>query len=186
MQRPWWNIGALDLVNFFLADVRGAFGPYLGVFLVTQQHWNQAAVGLIATVGGLAGLAAHAPWGALIDAARKDGDSLGGVVEAVARNVPVGLGEPVFDKLEADLAKAMLSLPACKGFESGSGFEDEGDRKRIIELQVGALPFLRRTYIGVKNVGEEPAHPHRTFRRAAKTSYENLQQVRCRCAAACS
>jgi len=70
MQRPWWNIGALDLVNFFLADVRGAFGPYLGVFLVTQQHWNQAAVGLIATMDGLAGLAVHAPWGALIDAAR--------------------------------------------------------------------------------------------------------------------
>jgi chorismate synthase len=60
---------------------------------------------------------------AAIDKARKDGDSLGGVVEAVARHVPVGLGEPVFDKLEADLAKAMLSLPACKGFESGSGFE---------------------------------------------------------------
>jgi chorismate synthase len=59
---------------------------------------------------------------ALIDGARKDGDSLGGVVEAVARGVPPGLGEPVFDKLEADLGKAMLSLPACKGFESGSGF----------------------------------------------------------------
>ncbi len=59
---------------------------------------------------------------AAIDAARKDGDSLGGVVEAVARRVPPGLGEPIFDKLEADLAKAMLSLPACKGFESGSGF----------------------------------------------------------------
>ena len=57
-----------------------------------------------------------------IKAARKDGDSLGGVVEAVARNVPVGLGDPVFDKLEADLGKAMLSLPACKGFEVGSGF----------------------------------------------------------------
>ena len=57
-----------------------------------------------------------------IDRARKDGDSLGGVVEVVARNVPVGLGEPVFDKLEADLAKAMLSLPASKGFEIGSGF----------------------------------------------------------------
>ena len=54
--------------------------------------------------------------------ARKDGDSLGGVVECVARNVPVGLGEPVFDKLEAELAKAMLSIPACKGFEVGSGF----------------------------------------------------------------
>lgn len=59
----------------------------------------------------------------LIDAARKDGDSLGGVIEAVARGVPPGLGEPIFDKLEADLAKAILSLPACKGFESGSGFE---------------------------------------------------------------
>ena len=57
-----------------------------------------------------------------IKEARKDGDSLGGIVEAVARNVPVGLGEPVFDKLEADLARGMLSLPACKGFEVGSGF----------------------------------------------------------------
>jgi chorismate synthase len=59
---------------------------------------------------------------ALIDNARKAGDSLGGVVEAVARGVPPGLGEPVFDKLDADLAKAMLSLPAAKGFEIGSGF----------------------------------------------------------------
>jgi chorismate synthase len=59
---------------------------------------------------------------ALIDEARKAGDSLGGVVEAVARGVPVGLGEPVFDKLDAELAKAMLSLPAAKGFEIGSGF----------------------------------------------------------------
>ena len=50
-----------------------------------------------------------------IQQARKDGDSLGGVVECVARNVPVGLGEPVFDKLEADLARSVLSLPACKG-----------------------------------------------------------------------
>jgi chorismate synthase len=59
---------------------------------------------------------------ARIDEARKAGDSLGGVVTAVARGVPAGLGEPVFDKLEADLAKAMLSLPAAKGFEIGSGF----------------------------------------------------------------
>jgi chorismate synthase len=59
---------------------------------------------------------------ARIDEARKAGDSLGGVVEAVARGVPPGWGEPVFDKLDADLAKAMLSLPAAKGFEIGSGF----------------------------------------------------------------
>jgi chorismate synthase len=59
---------------------------------------------------------------AAIDAARREGDSLGGVVACVARNVPPGWGDPIFDKLEADLAKAMLSLPAAKGFESGDGF----------------------------------------------------------------
>jgi chorismate synthase len=58
----------------------------------------------------------------LIDRIRKEKDSLGGVVECVIRNVPKGLGEPVFDKLEADLAKAVMSLPATKGFEIGSGF----------------------------------------------------------------
>ncbi len=57
-----------------------------------------------------------------IEQARRDGDSLGGVVTFVARNVPAGLGEPVFDKIDADLAKGMLSLPAAKGFEIGSGF----------------------------------------------------------------
>lgn len=57
-----------------------------------------------------------------IEAARARGDSLGGVVSCIARGVPPGLGEPVFDKLEADLARALLSLPAAKGFEIGSGF----------------------------------------------------------------
>ncbi len=57
-----------------------------------------------------------------VEAARKDGDSVGGVMRAVARRVPAGLGEPVFDKLDADLAKAMMSLPAVKAVEIGSGF----------------------------------------------------------------
>ncbi len=57
-----------------------------------------------------------------IDLARSEGDSLGGVVTCVAHAVPAGLGEPVFDKLEAELARGLLSLPACKGFEIGSGF----------------------------------------------------------------
>jgi chorismate synthase len=60
---------------------------------------------------------------ARIKEARSSGDSVGGLIECVVRNCPAGLGEPVFDKLEADLAKAMLSLPATKGFEIGSGFE---------------------------------------------------------------
>jgi chorismate synthase len=58
----------------------------------------------------------------LIERVRDESDSIGGVIECVARGIAPGLGEPVFDKLEADLAKAMLSIPATKGFEIGSGF----------------------------------------------------------------
>ena len=58
----------------------------------------------------------------LIEKIRRAGDTVGGIVEGIARGVPAGLGEPVFDKLEADLAKAMLSLHASKAFEIGSGF----------------------------------------------------------------
>lgn len=59
----------------------------------------------------------------LIKKTQEEGDSLGGIIECIARNVPVGLGEPIFDKLEADLAKAVLSINATKGFEIGSGFK---------------------------------------------------------------
>lgn len=74
---------------------------------------------------------------------RGDGNSIGGVVGCVIRNVPVGLGMPVFDRLEADLAKAMLSLPATKGFEVGSGFagtemtgRDHNDPFRMVDGKV--------------------------------------------------
>jgi MFS family permease len=58
---------ALDALNFFLADVRGALGPYLNVFLVTEQGWSQSAVGLVTMIGGLIGLMAQTPAGAAID-----------------------------------------------------------------------------------------------------------------------
>jgi len=74
---------------------------------------------------------------------RADGNSVGGVIECVIRNCPPGLGEPVFDKLEADLAKAMLSIPATKGFEIGSGFagtlltgRDHNDPFRMAEGKI--------------------------------------------------
>lgn len=84
---------------------------------------------------------------------RGEGNSVGGVVECVVRNCPVGLGAPVFDRFEADLAKAMLSLPATKGFEIGSGFEGtlltgaehndpfrmEGDRVRTTSNRSGGV-----------------------------------------------
>lgn len=90
---------------------------------------------------------------ALIEKVRATGDSLGGIVTCIVRNAPVGLGEPVFDKLEADLAKAMLSLPASKGFEIGSGFAGtllkgsehndafikEGDRVRTATNRSGGV-----------------------------------------------
>src|SRR5437868_12185538 len=59
---------------------------------------------------------------ALIEEVRRDLDSIGGICELVAVGVPAGLGEPVFDKLKADLAKALLSLPAVTAFEYGAGF----------------------------------------------------------------
>jgi MFS family permease len=61
---------SLDAINFLLADVRGALGPYLNVFLVTQQGWSQSSVGVMTTIGGLIGLAAQTPAGAAIDATR--------------------------------------------------------------------------------------------------------------------
>ena len=89
----------------------------------------------------------------LIEKVRSTGDSLGGVVTCIVRGTPVGLGEPVFDKLEADLAKAMMSLPASKGFEIGSGFSgarmkgsehndafvQEGDRVRTLTNRSGGV-----------------------------------------------
>ena len=61
-------------------------------------------------------------WAAFLDEKRKEGSSAGGIIEVVASGVPAGLGEPVFDKLDADLAKALMSIPAVKGVEIGAGF----------------------------------------------------------------
>ena len=65
-----FNPRSLDAINFLLADVRGALGPYLNVFLVTQQHWSQSQVGLVTTISGLLGLAVQTPIGAAIDETR--------------------------------------------------------------------------------------------------------------------
>ncbi len=73
--------GSLDAVNFLLADVRGALGPYLNVFLITQRHWSQTEVGWVTTISGLLGLVAQTPAGAAIDATRR---KRGAVVLALA------------------------------------------------------------------------------------------------------
>lgn len=79
----------------------------------------------------------------LIQVVKEEGDSLGGIIKCQIRNVPVGLGEPVFDRLEADLAKAMLSIPATKGFEIGSGFQAAfmkgSEHNDIFEMREGKV-----------------------------------------------
>ncbi|MEC7948687.1 MAG: chorismate synthase [Myxococcota bacterium] len=91
--------------------------------------------------------AAAAAMESLIRAVRKDGDTIGGVVRCVVRGVPAGLGAPVFDKLEAELAKAMMSLPAAKGFSSGSGFDGVVMRGSVHNdpFEPGATPGTVRT-----------------------------------------
>jgi MFS family permease len=77
---------SLDAVNFLLADVRGALGPYLNVFLVTQQHWSQSAVGLVTTLDGLLGLVLQTPIGAAIDSTR----AKRGIIVAALAAIAVG------------------------------------------------------------------------------------------------
>jgi len=85
---------------------------------------------------------------------RSHGDSVGGVIECRIRNVPAGLGEPVFDRLEADLAKAMLSLPATKGFEIGSGFagtlQKGSEHNDLFESRDGRVRTLTNRSGGVQ------------------------------------
>ena len=69
-KRNGFNPLSLDAINFLLADVRGAVGPYLNVFLVTQQHWSQSQVGVVTTISGLLGLVVQTPIGAAIDGTR--------------------------------------------------------------------------------------------------------------------
>ena len=82
-----------------------------------------------------------------IKTARSDGDSVGGRIVCRIRNLPVGLGDPVFDRFEADLAKAMLSIPATKGFEIGSGFE--GSRMKGSEHN--DIPEMKRDQVHTRS-----------------------------------
>jgi len=87
---------SLDAVNFLLADVRGALGPYLNVFLVTQQHWSQSEVGLVTTIGGLLGLAVQTPIGAAIDETRAKRGAIVLALAVLAAGAIVIFAWPIF------------------------------------------------------------------------------------------
>lgn len=89
----------------------------------------------------------------LIEQVRSEGDSIGGVIRGVIKNVPAGLGEPVFDKLNADLGKAMLSINAVKGFEIGSGFAGTkmrgSEHNDSLDIENGKIKFKTNNAGGV-------------------------------------
>src|SRR6267378_1709049 len=126
----------------------------------------------------------------LIEKTRAEGDSLGGVIECVVRNAPVGLGEPVFDKLEADLGKAMLSLPATKGFEIGSGFSSTrmrgSEHNDPFEMRAGKIRTSTHYYGGIQggiSNGEEiyfrvAFKPTATIAREQKTVSASREQTK--------
>jgi chorismate synthase len=93
-------------------------------------------------------------WESYLDGIRKQGSSIGGVIEVTANGIPAGLGEPVFDRLDADIAKAIMSIPAVKGVEIGAGFStaafsgpDNADEMRVGED--GKTMFLSNNAGGV-------------------------------------
>jgi MFS family permease len=82
--------GRLDRLNFFLADVKGGLGPYIGIYLLTEQNWNQAAIGFLATVAGIVGLVVRTPLGAFIDATYwKRGVVVGGLAVLAASSLAI-------------------------------------------------------------------------------------------------
>jgi MFS family permease len=93
--RPF-NPRSLDAVNFLLADVRGALGPYLNVFLVTQQHWSQSEVGWVTTIGGLLGIAVQTPIGAAIDETRSKRGAIVLALILLAAGAVVIFAWPIF------------------------------------------------------------------------------------------
>ena len=106
--RPMWYLRPLDWLNFFLADVRGGLGPYVGVFLLTQADWNQATIGAVLTVSGLIGITLHTPIGALIDATHfKRGLIIGGTCALAISAVAIAWAPTLPVVLTADILMAV-------------------------------------------------------------------------------
>lgn len=115
--------------------VRGAV-VQIGPHAINRDQWDWAQVDQNPFFSPDPSIVEH--WAAFLDARRKAGSSTGAIVEVVATGIPAGLGAPVYDKLDADLAKAMMSINACKGVEVGAGFgcvtmggEENGDDIRV-------------------------------------------------------
>ncbi|NKD87432.1 chorismate synthase [Haematospirillum sp. 15-248] len=125
-------------------SIRGAM-VQMGPHRIDRNRWNWSTVGQNPFFCPDA--VAAAEWESRLEEARKAGSSCGAIIEVMAENVPAGLGEPVYDKLDADLARAMMSINAVKGVEIGDGFaaaalsgEDNADEMR--QTDKGGIAFL--------------------------------------------
>lgn len=125
-------------------SIRGAM-VQMGPHRIDRNRWNWNTVGQNPFFCPDA--VAAAEWESRLEEVRKAGSSCGAIIEVIAENVPAGLGEPVYDKLDADLARAMMSINAVKGVEIGDGFaaaalsgEDNADEMR--QTDKGGIAFL--------------------------------------------
>ncbi|NKD85270.1 chorismate synthase [Haematospirillum jordaniae] len=125
-------------------SIRGAM-VQMGPHRIDRNRWNWNTVGQNPFFCPDA--VAAAEWEGRLEEVRKAGSSCGAIIEVIAKNVPAGLGEPVYDKLDADLARAMMSINAVKGVEIGDGFaaaalsgEDNADEMR--QTDKGGIAFL--------------------------------------------
>ncbi len=130
--------------------IRGAL-IQIGTMAIDRDRWDWAEVERNAFFSPDPGVVET--WSAFLDKTRKDGSSAGAAIEVVAEGVPPGLGEPAYDKLDADLAKAMMSINAVKGVEIGAGFgaaalsgEENADEMRMKD---GRVTFLSNRAGGV-------------------------------------
>lgn len=151
---------ALKLLQHLLDDIRlRAALVEMGGDRIARENWDWEQVG--ANPFFCPDAPAADRWAKRLDAARKQGSSLGAVVEVVAEGFPPGLGEPVYDKLDADLAKAMMSINAVKGVEIGDGFgaahlpgEENADEMRIQDEQVAFLSNHAGGVLGGLSTGQ--------------------------------
>lgn len=139
--------------------VRGAVVA-IGPHDVDRSRWNWAEVGNNAFFSPDA--EAAKAWEAYLDGIRKAGSSVGAVVEVVASGLPAGLGEPIFDRLDADLAKGLMSIPAVKGVEIGEGFAaarltgpENADEMRMRDGEVAFLANHAGGVLGGISTGQE-------------------------------
>ena len=140
-------------------EIRGAL-VQMGPHRIDRGRWDWAETGN--NPFWCPDPVAAAAWEAFLDGVRKQGTSVGAVIEVVASGVPAGLGAPLYDKLDADIAKAMMSIPAVKGIEIGAGFRaaelsgpENADAMRMKEGQVTFLSNNAGGVLGGISTGQD-------------------------------